>query len=98
MLTLSATPTFTQTFDGTSNNAVSLFVSHFDTAAATVTLTGIYAQILPVGITPTLNRHIPGKGHSGLSFSGGGRVETYLMAERHLVGASLELTEVEPWE
>jgi hypothetical protein len=98
MITLSGTPTFTQTFDGTLNKAVTLFVSHFDTVASTVTLTGIYAQVLPVGVTPTLNRHIPGKGHSGLSFSGGGRVETYLMADRHLVGASLELTEVEPWE
>lgn len=81
----------------TSATAVRFFVGRTTSAASTITLSGLVAQLVPTGVTPTLSRFIPGKGHSGLRFTGAGRVENYVMADRHLVGASIALQEVEPW-
>lgn len=91
----SGAPSFTETFTGV--DAVRFFIGRSTSNASTVTLAGLWAQVWPTGVTPSIARFIPGKGHSGLVFTGGGRVENYVMTDRHLVGASIALQEVEPW-
>lgn len=93
----SAAPAFTSTFASSSYDAVRFFVGRDDSGASTVTVAGLWAQAHPTGVTPMISRFIPGKGHSGLKFSGTARPERYVMADRHLVGASIELIESEPW-
>lgn len=92
----SGSPAFTETFSGV--DAVRFFVGRSGSNVSSVTLAGLWAQCYPTGVTPpAMSRFIPGKGHSGLSFTGNGRVEEYVSVDRHLVGASIALQEVEPW-
>jgi len=94
----SAAPSFTTTLSGNLYKYVDVYLTRTSTAASTVTLNSLWAQILPDGVAPSLTRHIPGKGVAGMRFSGDAIPEEYIMADRHLIGLSAELTETEPWE
>src|SRR5690606_35235498 len=72
----SGAPSFTETFSGV--DAVRFFVGRSASGVSTVTLAGLWAQAWPTGVIPSISRFIPGKGHSGLVFTGGGRVENYV--------------------
>lgn len=93
-----AAPAFTQTFSGATYRAVKIYLTRTSGAASTATVTALWMQALPTGQTPAITRHIPGKGHTGLSFRGSTAGETYVMAGRHLAGASFALVEVEQWQ
>jgi hypothetical protein len=100
-LTLAAdasAPAFTQTFSGATHRAVKIYLTRTSSAASTATMTALWMQVLPTGQTAVITRHIPGKGHTGLSFRGSTAGETYVMAGRHLAGASFGLVEVEQWQ
>jgi len=83
---------------GTSYRAVQIYLSRTSSAASTATVTAIYASMGYDGVDPTITQHIPGKGHCGLYFSGNAEPEVYIMSNRHLVGGSFELAEVEAWQ
>lgn len=91
-------PGFTSGFSGSTYRAVKVYVTRTSTAASTITLTSLWAQVALTGTSPTMARHIPGGGHTGLQFRGAARVENYYMASRHLVGMSASLVEVEKWQ
>lgn len=91
-------PAFSNTFSGATYKAVRIYVTRTSAAASTLTATAMWARVVLTGTTPTITRHIPGKGHSGLAFRGSARVEVYTMVYGKKVGASLELIEVEPWQ
>lgn len=93
----SAAPAFSSTFSGATYKAVRVYVTRTTTATSTITLTSLWAQMVKTGFTPAITRHIPGKGHTGLSFRGDANPVTYVMADRHLVGASIVLVETEAW-
>jgi hypothetical protein len=92
-------PGFSNSFDGATYKAVKIYLTtNHSSNAGVATITSMRAQAHLSAITPaSLPRHIPGLGHAGLKFRGGGRVETYVMATRKMIGASLVLAEVEPW-
>lgn len=92
-----AAPAFSSTFSGTTFKAVKVYITRTSSSASTITPTAVWAQIVTTGVTPTITRHLPGKGHSGLQFRGDVRAEEYVMSDRHLMGASITLAEIEPW-
>lgn len=94
----SAAPAFSNTFSGATYKAVRIYITRTSSATSTITPTAMWARVVLTGTTPTISRHIPGKGHSGLKFRGSARVEVYTMVYGKKVGTSLELAEVEPWQ
>lgn len=94
----SAAPAFSTSFAGSTYKAVRVYITRTSVAVGTVTLTSLWAQIVPTGATAVIQRHIPGKGHTGLRFRNSAQVERYLMTNRHLVGLSTTLIEVEKWQ
>jgi len=98
-LTSDATaPAFSATFSGATYKSIRVYVTRTSTATSTITLTALWAQCAKTGTTPSILRHIPGKGHTGLGFRGASRVESYENANGHkVVGASIVLGEVEAW-
>lgn len=97
-VTATATPDFPVTLSGDTHRYARVGIRRTSTAASTVSLTALRAQILPSGSTPVASRHVPGNGSMGLSFRGTALPESYEMAQRSLVGMSAELIEVEPWQ
>lgn len=95
----SAAPDFPVTLSGDTYKAAKVYLARTSTASSTVRVTALRAQILPTGQTPSVDRHIPGYGHSGLKFSNESRIETYIHKRTgaKLIGASIALSEVEPW-
>jgi hypothetical protein len=97
-LTSDATaPAFSRSFDGAIYKTVRVYLTRTALTASTATLTALWAQIIPTAQTSVINRHIPGKGFTGLRFSTAVIPETYVMAGRHLTGMSFGLSEVEAW-
>lgn len=93
-----AAPSFTSTVAGSTYSSAQVGLARTTTAASTVTVTAMWAQILPTGTTPGITRHLPGRGTTGLRFQGNALPETYVMSEQHLVGLSASLIEVEAWQ
>lgn len=90
-------PAFSSTFSGATYSAVKIYVSSTGTGAQTISPTALWAQCVLTGTTPTIGRHIPGKGHAGLAFRGSTRVENYNMASGHKTSFAATLVETEPW-
>lgn len=91
-------PEFTESFDSADYRAVQVYLTRSGNSESTITLAAIWIQVLPSGQTPVIDRHIPGKGHTGMKFRGNTAGETYVTATRHLIGASFQLVEVEQWQ
>ena len=98
MSAVASAPAFSNTFSGATYKAVRIYITRTSTNASTITPVAMWAQIVLSTVTPVITRHIPGKGHMGLRFRNGARVERYTMTDRHLVGASLTLAEIEQWQ
>lgn len=94
----SAAPLLTVGFDGAIYDHVQIYLTSSLDPSPSITLTAMWAQILPTGQTPVITRHLPGHGHMGLMWDGQPRTETYQLGSRHLIGASMSLAEVEPWD
>lgn len=92
-----AAPSLTSSFDGALYYMVQIYIATTLDPTPTITLTATWAQCLPTGQSPVITRHLPGHGHMGLMWDGDPRVESYQLGSRHLVGASMNLVEVEPW-
>ena len=92
-------PTLSATFSGATYRSVRIYLTQTSAGAATATVSALWAQCVPIAQTPVISRHIPGKGHSGLGFSGGAFVESYVAVNRFgkRVGASITLKEKQPW-
>lgn len=85
-------------FSATSTaSSVQVYLTRTAANASTVSITALWAQILPTGQTPSLPRHYPGEGTSGLKFSNATTTESYVMADRHMIGMAVNLTEVGQW-
>ncbi len=84
-------------FSGSSYEFVKVFLQRTSTAASTITLAGMMAQLWPTGVTPVLSttggQFVPGQGHRGLKFTDDAVVESYVMTNRHLKGLSTTLVE-----
>lgn len=93
----SAAPSLTSSFDGSIYDEVQIYVATTTATTPTITLTATWAQCLVTGVSPVLTRHLPGRGHMGLTWDGSPRIETYQLGTRHLTGMSAILFEVEPW-
>lgn len=81
-------------------NAVQVYVTRTSTASSSITLASLVAQVLPGAYAPPwpVDRHYAGAGHTGLAFLDSAAAETYIMQDQHLVGAVIELAEVEAWQ
>jgi hypothetical protein len=98
-LTLAAetsAPAFTATIAGP--ETVRVYLTRTAATSSTVTLTALWAQILPDGQSPAITRHLPGEGVSGMKFSNPVVTENYVTVDRHLVGMAVSLAEVEQWQ
>lgn len=86
-------------YSGASYQYVKVFLQRTSTAASTITLSSMMAQLWPTGTTPPLSTtggsFIDGSGHRGLKFADGATVESYIMADRHLKGLSTRLYEAQ---
>lgn len=94
----SAAPSLTSSFDGSIYNEVQIYLTSTVDPSPSITLTAMWAQCLVTGQSPVIARHLPGHGHMGLTWDGNPRTETYQLGSRHLIGASMNLVEVEPWD
>lgn len=93
-----AAPAYSTSVASTTANVVQVYIRRTG-ASGTVTLTAAWATLWPTGSTPpALTEHIPGLGAYGCIFVGDAKVENYLTAAggRKMVGASLEIAEIEP--
>lgn len=93
-----SSPDFFNTYvDGASYSRAVIYFTRDTSTTSTFTVAALYAQISYTGSEPVLSQHRPGKGHCGLEFTGDW-VESYVMTDRHLVGGSIDLIEVESWQ
>lgn len=88
-------------FSGSSYRAVEIYISRSSSAASTISLTSMQAQLWKTGVSPTLTGNfIPGDGVMGLEFASGMQ-ETYVHDQTGNIPArktsSVALVEVEPW-
>lgn len=82
------------TVSGNTYKAVRVGISRTSTASSSIRLVSMWAQILPIGTSPSVPRHLTGEGAYSYKFDGPVASETYVMADRHLVGMSAALIEV----
>lgn len=97
LLSSTAAPRLNASFSGSSYQYVKVFIQRTSSAASTITISAMMAQIWPTGVTPLLSSpggdFIAGKGHRGLKFGDGAVAESYVMVDRHLKGLSTRLVE-----
>lgn len=87
-----------KTFSGAQYSAVEIYLTRTSTAASTVTLTSMMAQLYPTGSTPALpSNHYQGEGASGMEFIDDAITETYSYLFPPRKGISTSLVEVEAW-
>jgi hypothetical protein len=88
------------TVSGASYAYAKVYVTRTSSAASTITLISMMAQLWETGDTPTLTGpHVRGQGHTGLEFVDGAAVEewTDASAGKHYKGLSARLLEVGAW-
>lgn len=88
---------------GATNMGVIISLTRTTTAASTITLYSLVAQLYATGSAqPTTGNHHPGRGQSGMEFSSDAVAESYTLVDnggsRHLKGMSFSLTETSPWK
>lgn len=106
-LTLNATTSATRmnaTYSGATFLGVIVYLARTTTAASTITLYSLMAQLYPTGATqPNPPQHLSGEGQAGMEFSTDAVAETYTMVNNlgsvptRLKGMSFAMTEVTPW-
>lgn len=98
LLDPTASTRMNKTFAGSSYQAVKVFITRTSSAASSIKLTSLMAQLYKTGTTPTLpTNHLPGEGHTGLSFADDARVENYVYIDPPRKGMNTTLIEVGAW-
>jgi hypothetical protein len=86
------------TFAGSSYQAVKVYITRTTADASTITLTSMMAQLYKTGTSPVLPiSHLPGEGHTGLTFTDEARVENYVYIDPPRKGMATTLLEVGAW-
>lgn len=86
-------PTFSLDLSGSQYKAVRVYLY----GSGTVSLTGLWAQVLRTGIQPQMLRYIPGRGTTGALFQGKAMPRSYVYGPTKLVSLSAPLIEREQW-
>jgi len=98
LLSKSSSTRMNTTFAGSSYSAVRLYVTRTSSAASTVSITSMMAQLYKTGTTPTLpTSHYQGEGSTGLMFVDDAIVETYSYMYPPRKGIATTLVEVGAW-
>lgn len=86
------------TFAGSSYQAVYVELGRTTSAASTISLTSMMAQLYKTGTSPVLpTNHMYGEGHTGLVFTDEARVENYTYIDPPRKGMNTTLLEVGAW-
>lgn len=86
-------PTFSLTLDGNTFKAIRVFLY----GSGTVTLTGLWGQVLRDGLQPQMQQYIPGRGTTGGLFQGKTMPKSYVYGPSKIVSLSAPLVEREQW-
>jgi hypothetical protein len=85
-------------FDGSSYQAVKVYVTRTALTFSTISITSMMAQLYPTGTSPVLpTSHMHGEGHTGLIFTDEARVENYTYIDPPRKGMNTTLLEVGAW-
>ena len=85
-------------FAGSSYSAVEVYLARTSSAASTITLASMMAQLHPTGTTPTLTGdHQQGLGHTGLMFLDDAQPESYVYIDPPRKALTTTLFEVGAW-
>ena len=98
LLSKSSSTRMNTTFAGSSYSAVRVYITRTSSAASTVSVTSMMAQLYKTGTTPTLpTTHYQGEGSTGLMFVDDAIVETYSYMYPPRKGIATTLVEVGAW-
>lgn len=99
LLTDTASTRLNASFSGASYDYVAVDFRRTSSAASTLTITSMLAQLWPTGVSPTLTgNHRPGDGHTGLMFTSSAGLQHRLMSDgENFNSGSFALTEVGAW-
>jgi hypothetical protein len=98
LLSKSASTRMNTTFSGADYQAVRVYITRTSSAASTISITSMMAQLYLTGATPTLpTTHYQGEGSTGLMFADDAIVETYSYMYPPRKGISTTLVEVGAW-
>jgi hypothetical protein len=86
------------TFAGSSYQAVKVYITRTSTSSSTISITSMMARMVETGASLTLTGdHMPGDGHTGLSFADDARVENYVYINPPRKAMNTTLLEVGAW-
>jgi len=98
LLSASSPTRMNTSFDGSTYQAVDVYITRTSSAASSITITSMMAQLYKTGTTPSLPaNHYQGEGSTGLEFMDDAIVETYSYMYPPRKGISTTLCEVEAW-
>jgi hypothetical protein len=98
LLSKSSSTRMNATFAGSSFQAVRVYITRTTSAASTISVTSMMAQLYKTGTTPTLpTTHYQGEGSTGLMFVDDAIVETYSYMHPPRKGIATTLVEVGAW-
>ena len=98
LLSKSASTRMNTTFSGATYQAVRVYITRTTSAASTISITSMMAQLYKTGTTPTLpTTHYQGEGSTGLMFVDDAIVETYSYMFPPRKGIATTLVEVGAW-
>jgi len=98
LLTDTSATRMNATFAGSSYQAVKVYITRTTTAASSITITSMMAQLYLTGSSPVLpTSHMHGEGHTGLIFTDEARVENYIYIDPPRKGMNTTLLEVGAW-
>jgi len=97
MLSVTSTTRFNKSIDSTVGDGVILSLANLGSlSTATVTLSGLMAQVLPTGVTPASGGFISGQGNSGCQFADK-PTQTPRSAALDKIGMTARLIETGAW-
>jgi hypothetical protein len=98
LLSKSSSTRMNATFAGSSFQAVRVYITRTTSAASTISVTSMMAQLYKTGLTPALpTTHYQGEGSTGLMFVDDAIVETYSYMHPPRKGIATTLVEVGAW-
>jgi len=96
LLSPTASTRLNASWPGSSYQFAKIYITRTSTAASTITLSSMMAQLWPTGFSPTLTgQFVFGQGHRGLKFVDNAQTESYVMTTGHLKGLSTTLVEAQ---
>lgn len=98
LLSNSSSTRMNTTFAGSSYSAIEVYLTRTSSAASTISITSMMAQLYKTGSSPTLpTSHVYGEGSTGLMFVDDAIVENYSYLYPPRKGIATTLVEVEAW-